>query len=58
MATRRNVTGSVNNTGRLPIEYPPQEDFSAMLTNSIIPTSSVGVVNYGRASTATVTDHE
>ena len=54
MATRLNVTGS----GRLPLSYPPRAWFEAQLTNSIIPTSSMGAITYTRATPATVIDHE
>ncbi len=58
MATRRNVTGSVNTTGRLPLQYPPKSEFNNLLTSSLIPQQSVGAITYSRATIATVTDHE
>jgi len=58
MATRRNVTGSVNTTGRTPIQYPPEPEFTSNLTSSLIPWASVWTITYSRATTATVTDHE
>ena len=58
MATRRNVTGSVNTTGRLPLQYPPKSEFNNLLTSSLIPQQSVGAITYSRATPATVTDHE
>ena len=58
MATRRNVTGSVNTTGRLPLQYPPKSEFNNLLTSSLIPQQSVGAITYSRATIATVLDHE
>ena len=58
MATRRNVTGSVNTTGRTPIQYPPEPEFTSNLTSSLIPSASVWTITYSRATPATVTDHE
>jgi hypothetical protein len=58
MATRRNVTGSVNTTGRTPIQYPPEPEFTSNLTSSLIPWASVWTITYSRATPATVTDHE
>lgn len=54
MATRLNVTES----GRIPLSYPPRAGFEAQLTNSVIPTSSMGAITYTRATPATVIDHE
>lgn len=54
MATRLNVTGS----GRLPLSYPPRAGFEAQLTNSVIPTSSMGAITYTRATIAKVKDNE
>jgi len=54
MATRLNVTGS----GRLPLSYPPRAGFEAQLTNSVIPTSSMGGITYTRATIAKVKDNE
>ena len=58
MATRRNVTGSVNTTGRTPIQYPPEPEFTSNLTSSLIPSASVWTITYSRATAATVQDHE
>lgn len=58
MATRRNVTGSVNTTGRTPIQYPPEPEFTSNLTSSLIPWASVWTITYSRATPATVLDHE
>ena len=54
MATRLNVTES----GRLPLSYPPRAGFEAQLTNSVIPTSSMGGITYTRATIAKVKDNE
>lgn len=58
MATRRNVTGSVNTTGRTPIQYPPEPEFTSNLTSSLIPWASVWTITYSRATTATVINNE
>lgn len=58
MATRRNVTGSVNTTGRTPIQYPPEPEFTSNLTSSLIPSASVWTITYTRATIATVINNE